>query len=99
MNRAFEGAKLVDGTVKVRGPFECAGQEKVKLLRWALAQGDVVVEGREHHAGPRTWDGETAAEGLEPGVAHGFAMAVLVTPGTPPTFDRHFWDEPVTVEK
>jgi hypothetical protein len=97
MNRAFSGAKLVDGTVRVRGPFECAGQEKVKLLRWVIAQGDVVVEGREHHAGPSTWDGQTEAEGLQPGAAHGFAMAVLVT-GDPPRFERFAWDEPVTLE-
>jgi hypothetical protein len=97
MNRAFSEAKLVGGKVKVKGPFECSGEEKVKLLRWAIVQGDVIVEGREHHAGPRTWDGETAAEGLQPGDAHGFAYAVLMTPGSPPRFEGFPWDEPVTL--
>jgi hypothetical protein len=95
MNRAFSGAKLVGGTVAVHGPFECAEGERVKLLRWVIAQGDVVVEGREHHAGPSTWDGETEAEGLQPGDAHAFAFAVLMRPG--PQFESFPWDEPVTI--
>lgn len=96
--RGFDDAKLAGGKVRVSGPFDAEGM-KVIRLHWVIAQGDVMVEGNEHHAGPNTWDGETEAQGLQPGAAHGFGLAVLRTPGSPPGFERFSWDEPITITK
>jgi hypothetical protein len=97
--RAFDDeAKLDGGKVRVSGPFDAEGK-KVIRLRWVIAQGDVMVEGQEHHAGPHTWDGETEAQGLQPGPAHGFALAVMKVPGSPPEFEKEAWDQPVTITK
>jgi hypothetical protein len=97
MNRAFSEAKLLsNGQLMVKGPFDPDGMV-VTALRFMVAQGNVMVEGDKHHAGPTDWDGFTPAQGLQPGAAHGFATAVLMKPGSPPRFETFAWGEPITI--
>lgn len=99
MNKAFSEVKLLeDGRLMVKGPFDPEGMD-VKVLRFMVAQGNVLVEGDNHHAGPTSWDGFTPAQGLQPGAAYGFATAVLMKPGSPPRFESFAWGEPITITK
>jgi hypothetical protein len=97
--RQFKDAKLLDdGRLLVGGPFDPEGMD-VKLMRFVVTQGDVMVEGDNHHAGPTTWDGFTPAQGLQPGPAYGFAHAVLMAQGPPRRFETVTWGEAITITK
>jgi hypothetical protein len=100
MVRAFSEAKIqADGQLKVKGPFDPEGMD-VKLMRFVVTQGNVMVEGDNHHAGPGgTWDGFAPAQGLQAGPAYGFAMAVLMKPDPPTRFETVTWGEPITITK
>jgi hypothetical protein len=92
----FSGVELREGRVFVKGPFQTTDQATVQRLDFMLAQPDVLVRGEGRISGAG-WNGDAQAGDLEPGVAHGFGVATLLTPGTPPGFQSFTWGEQVEV--
>jgi hypothetical protein len=92
----FTTATLTDGTLEVSGPSNPEPGTEVKHLRFAIAQGDVMVEA-EGSAATGGWTGSTQAGGLKPGDAHGYGVALLFKESAPPSFETFTWLEQVTL--
>jgi hypothetical protein len=92
----FSSASISDGTLQVAGPSNPEPGAEVKHLRFAVAQGDVMVEG-EGSASGSGWSGSTGAGDLKPGDAHAYGVALMFKGAAPPSFETFTWLEPVTL--
>jgi len=92
----FTTASISDGTLEVAGPSNPEPGTEVKHLRFAVTQGDVMVEG-EGSASGSGWRGSTGAGGLKPGEAHAYGVALMFKGAAPPSFETFTWLEPVTL--
>jgi hypothetical protein len=93
----FTHTRLHDGQLTAAGPFSGDSALQVKHLRFLIAQGEEMVEDDAEVDGSG-WTGETSAEGLRPGPAQGFGLAVMLRSGSPPSFETFTWLEAVTLE-
>jgi hypothetical protein len=92
----FTTASISNGTLEVAGPSNPEAGAEVKHLRFAVTQGDVMVEG-EGAAGEGGWTGSTGAGDLKPGAAHAYGVALMFKASAPPSFETFSWLEPVTL--
>jgi hypothetical protein len=92
----FTTASVSSGKLEVAGPSEPEPGAEVKHLRFAVSQGDVMVEG-EGSASGSGWSGSADAGGLKPGGAHAYGVALMFKAGAPPSFETFTWLEPVTL--
>ena len=92
----FTTATLANGTLEVSGPSSPEPGAQVKHLRFAIAQGDVMVES-EGTASGDTWVGSADAGALKPGDAHGYGVALMFKESAPPSFETFSWLEQVTL--
>ena len=92
----FTTANISNGTLEVTGPSNPEPGTEVKHLRFAIAQGDVMVES-EGTASGDSWVGSADAGALKPGDAHGYGVALMFKSGAPPSFETFTWLEQVTL--
>ncbi len=92
----FTTASISNGTLEVAGPSNPEAGAEVKHLRFAVTQGDVMVEGEGSAAGSG-WSGSTDAGGLKPGDAHAYGVALMFKGSAPPSFETFSWLEQVTL--
>jgi hypothetical protein len=93
----FSQTRLSGGTLEVTGPLTANPGMQVKHLRFMVAQGDVMVEDEADVGSGGGWSGKTPAGGLQPGAAHGFGLAVMFNPASPPGFETFTWLDHVTL--
>jgi hypothetical protein len=92
----FTNATLSSGTLAVSGPSNPEPGTQVKHLRFAIAQGDVMVES-EGSASGSGWSGSVDAGALKPGDAQGYGVALMFKESAPPSFEVFTWLEQVTL--
>jgi hypothetical protein len=92
----FTTANISNGTLEVTGPSNPEPGTEVKHLRFAIAQGNVMVES-EGNAAAGGWSGSADAGALQPGDAHGYGVALMFKSGAPPSFETFTWLEQVTL--
>jgi hypothetical protein len=92
----FTTASIADGNLVVTGPADPGSGLPVKHLRFLVAQGDAMVENDAFVSGDE-WRGEAPAGDLKPGPAHGVGLAVMISAGSPGSYETRTWVEPITL--
>ena len=93
----FETVTLGDAALKVHGPVE-GDPERVKHLIFMIGQGNVSADA---HANPgwsaQGWDGQVSPHGFQPGPAQAVGVAVMLSAGTPPSYETFTWAQQVEI--
>jgi len=92
----FTTASISNGNLQVAGPASSDSGLPVKHLRFLVAQGDAMVENEAFVSGDE-WRGEAPAGDLKPGPAHGVGLAVMISAGSPGSYQTTTWVEPITL--
>jgi hypothetical protein len=92
----FKTAKIRNGKLTVSGPSKLDPGVRVKHVRFMIFQDGVMVEdeGKVSGAG---WKGKTAAGGLQPGIAQGLGLAVMIKADRPCMWETFLWVEQVVL--